>query len=255
MTSHQTPRVALFVTCLADMFRPQIGFAAVKLLGQAGCEVEVPVQTCCGQPAYNGGDAKDAAALAKNVLAAFESYDYVVVPSGSCAGMIKVHYPRLLKDDAAWSARADALAAKTHELFSFLVHVRGLNSVTAECPARAVYHDSCSSLREMDVSAEPRALLSQVKGLHLQELAEGVTCCGFGGFFSVKYPEISAKMADDKIADAHAQGVELILGGDLGCLLHLQGRLSRKGDRIAVRHAAEVLAGMTGEPAIGEKAR
>src|ERR1043165_6482135 len=255
MTSNQAPRVALFVTCLADMFRPQVGFAAAKLLEQAGCTVDVPVQTCCGQPAYNGGDATDAAALAKNVIAAFEPSDYVVVPSGACAGMIKVHYPRLFKDDAAWATRADALAAKTHELFSFLVRERGVKSVTAQCQASATYHDSCSSLREMGVSAEPRALLSQVKGLHLKELAESTTCCGFGGFFSVKYPEISAKMADDKIADARGQGAVLILGGDLGCLLHLQGRLSRKGARIAVRHAAEVLAGMADEPAIGEKSQ
>lgn len=247
------PRVALFVTCLADMFRPQVGFAAVKLLEETGCDVDVPVQTCCGQPAYNGGNAKDAAALAKNMIAAFEPYEFVVVPSGSCAGMIKVHYPRLLEGDSAWSARAEAIAAKTHELLSFLVRVRGLKAVTAGCQATAAYHDSCSSLREMDVGPEPRALLSSVTGLRLRDFAEAQTCCGFGGFFSVKYPEISAKMGDDKIADAHAQGAELIVGGDLGCLLHLAGRLSRKGDRIAVRHAAEVLAGMADQPAIGEE--
>jgi L-lactate dehydrogenase complex protein LldE len=248
-------RVALFVTCLADAFRPQLGFAAVKLLEQAGCEVDVPVQTCCGQPAYNGGDAKDAAALAKTMIAAFEPYEFVVVPSGSCAGMIKVHYPRLLQDDASWSARAGALASKTHELLSFLVKVRGLKGVVAECFATAAYHDSCSSFREMGVGPEPRALLSSVKGLRLRDFAQTETCCGFGGFFSVKYPEISAKMGDDKIADAHAQGAELIVGGDLGCLLHLAGRLARKGDRIAVRHAAEVLADMAGEAAIGEESR
>lgn len=234
------------------MFRPQIGFAAAKLLEDAGCEVAVPVQTCCGQPAYNGGDAKDAAALAKNVIAAFEPYDFVVVPSGSCAGMIGVHYPRLLADDASWKARADALAAKTHELFSFLVRIRGMKSVSAECHATAAYHDSCSSLREMGVGSEPRALLASVNGLQLRELEEPYTCCGFGGFFSVKYPEISAKMGADKIADARAHGSELIIGGDLGCLLHLSGILARRGEKIAVRHAAEVLAGMGSEPAIGE---
>jgi L-lactate dehydrogenase complex protein LldE len=246
-------RVALFATCLADLFRPQVAFAAAALLEQAGCEVEVPVQTCCGQPAYNGGDAADAAALAKNVIAAFEPYDFVVVPSGSCAGMISVHYPTLLAEDTAWAARAAALAAKTHELFSFLVRLRGMTSVAAHAIGTAAYHDSCSSLREMGVSGEPRALLSSVKGLTVCDFAETDICCGFGGFFSVKYPDISAKMADDKIADAKARGADQIIGGDLGCLMHLAGRLERRGDKIKVRHAAEVLAGMADRPAIGEE--
>jgi L-lactate dehydrogenase complex protein LldE len=249
------PKVALFVTCLADMFRPQVGFAAAKLLEQAGCEVAVPVQTCCGQPAYNGGDAKDAAALAKNVIAAFEPYDYLVAPSGSCAGMIKAHYPRLLASEPVWGARAVALAAKTHELMSFLVKVRGMTAVSAACPAHAAYHDSCSSLREMNVDGEPRALLSSVKGFKLRELEDKQVCCGFGGFFSVKYPEISAKMGGDKIADAKKHGADTIVGGDLGCLLHLAGLIARKGEKIQVRHAAEVLADMGGEPPLGEDTR
>jgi L-lactate dehydrogenase complex protein LldE len=248
-------KVALFVTCLADMFRPQLGFAAAALLERAGCEVEVPSQTCCGQPAYNGGDAKDAAALAKNVIAAFEPYEAVVVPSGSCAGMIRVHYPELFKDDPEWGARAKNLAAKTHELFAFLVRERGLDTVAAAAKGVACYHDSCSSLREMGVAREPRALLGSVAGLEVRDFAEKETCCGFGGFFSVKYPEISARMADDKIADAKAQGAEMILAGDLGCLLHLAGRLARQGDRIKVRHAAEVLAGMADDPALFEDAK
>ena len=245
-------RVGLLVTCLADMFRPEIGFASVKLLEQAGCEVEVPLQSCCGQPAYNAGDEKDAAALAKNMIAAFEPFDYVVVPSGSCGGMVKVHYPRLLQGDAAWSARAGALAAKTHELLSFLVNVCGLKGVTAQCTGNAAYHDSCSSLREMGVSSEPRLLLKSVSGLSLRDFSEKETCCGFGGFFSVKYPEISARMADDKIADAKAGGANMILAGDLGCLLHLAGRLSRRGETMSVRHAAEVLADMGDSAPIGE---
>ncbi|HMI97157.1 MAG TPA: (Fe-S)-binding protein [Micropepsaceae bacterium] len=245
-------RVGLLVTCLADMFRPEVGFAAVKLLEQAGCDVEVPPQTCCGQPAYNAGDATDAAALARNVIAGFEAFDYVVVPSGSCAGMVRVHYPRLLQDDAAWSARANALAAKTHELFSFLVNVRGLKGVAARCTGQAAYHDSCSSLREMGVSSEPRLLLKSVAGLSVGDFSEKEACCGFGGFFSVKYPEISARMADDKIADAKANGANMILAGDLGCLLHLAGRLSRQGEKMSVRHAAEVLADMGDSPPIGE---
>jgi L-lactate dehydrogenase complex protein LldE len=249
----EPPRVALFVTCLADLFRPQVGFAAAKLLEQAGCKVEVPLQSCCGQPAYNGGDATAAAAVARNVISTFEPYPFVVAPSGSCAGMIRVHYPRLLGDDAAWAKRAEALAAKTHELFSFLVNVRGFTAVAAKCPSAVAYHDSCSSLREMAVREEPRRLLSSVGGLRLCELSEPQTCCGFGGFFSVKYPEVSARMADDKIADFTGTGAEMLVGGDLGCLLHLAGRMARQGKKVAVRHAAEVMADFESEPAIGEE--
>jgi L-lactate dehydrogenase complex protein LldE len=252
VTGTDSPRVALFVTCLADMFRPQIGFAAVRLLEQAGCRVEVPSQSCCGQPAYNGGDAAAARAIARNVILTFEAYDFVIAPSGSCAGMIRVHYPRLFQNDETWGARAEALAAKTHELFSFLVNVRGFTAARVECRSGVAYHDSCSSLREMGIKDEPRVLLSSVEGLRLCELAEPQTCCGFGGFFSVKYPEISGRMADDKIGDIASTGAEMLVGGDLGCLLHLSGRMARRGERIAVRHAAEVLAGLASEPAIGE---
>ena len=160
------------MTCLADLFRPEIGFAAVRLLELAGCEVSVPAQSCCGQPAYNAGDRKDAIALARNVIAAFEPYDYVIVPSGSCAGMLRVHYPALFESDPVWSPRAAALAAKTHELFSFLVNVRGLKSVEGEYAADAVYHDSCSSLRENGVMSEPRMLLKSVCGLKLRDFAD-----------------------------------------------------------------------------------
>jgi L-lactate dehydrogenase complex protein LldE len=247
------PRVGLFVTCLVDLVRPQVGFAAVKLLEQAGCDVEVPPsQTCCGQPAWNAGVDKDAQEIARNAIAAFEGFDYVVVPSGSCGGMIKRHYPEMFEKDEAWLKRARALAQKTHELMSFLVKVRGMTNVPARFAHKACYHDSCSSLREMGVKAEPRALLATVGGLTLSEISDPQTCCGFGGLFSVKYPEISERMADDKIADACATGADTLIGGDLGCLLHLAGRMKRQGKTLAVRHAAEVLADMGGEPALGE---
>lgn len=246
------PRVGLFVTCLVDLVRPQVGFAAAKLLEDAGCEVEVPAQTCCGQPAWNSGADKHAADLAKQAISAFEPFDYVVAPSGSCAGMIKVHYPEMLASDPQWLPRARALAAKTHELVSFLVNVRGMKSVAARCVASACYHDSCSSLREMRVRDQPRTLLASVDGLSLSEMKEPEVCCGFGGLFSVKYPEISEHMADGKIADAQSTGAGLMLGSDLGCLLHLKGRMQRKGVKMRVRHVAEVLAGQGGEPALGE---
>ena len=206
MTSAR-PRVGLFVTCLVDLVRPQVGFAAVKLLEQAGCDVEVPPQqTCCGQPAWNAGADGHAADIARKVIDAFEPYDYIVAPSGSCAGMLKRHYPEVLAGDATYVARARGLAAKTHELMSFLVRVRGMKNIAATYGGTVCYHDSCSSLREMGVKGEPRQLLARVDGLSLNELKEPQVCCGFGGLFSVKYPEISERMADDKIADSLASG-------------------------------------------------
>jgi len=249
----QRPRVGLFVTCLVDLFRPSVGFAAVKLLRDAGCEVDVPkAQTCCGQPAYNSGDKATAQDLARQTIAAFEDCDYVVAPSGSCAGMLKVHYPELLADNAAWAPRANAFAAKVHELISFLVDVRGVTAVSAEFSGRVTYHDSCSGLRELGVRQQPRLLLASMPGLQLLELADTEACCGFGGTFSVKYPDISNAIVERKTADVTATGADVLLAGDLGCLMNMAGKLRRQGRRIAVRHVAEVLAGETRDPAIGE---
>ena len=235
------PRVGLFVTCLVDLVRPSIAIAARKLLDQAGCDVEAPrAQTCCGQPAWNSGADGHAKDIARQVIAAFESFDHVVVPSGSCAGMIKRHYPEVFAEAPDDLVRARALAAKTHELMSFLVNRRGMTNVAASCAAKACYHDSCSSLREMGVKREPRRLLGSVAGLELRELADSEVCCGFGGLFAVKHPEISARMGDDKIADALSTGADTLIAGDLGCLLHLK---RRAGKRLRVLHAAEVLAG------------
>jgi L-lactate dehydrogenase complex protein LldE len=240
------PRIGLFVTCLVDLMRPTIGFAAVKLLEQAGCMVEVPaVQTCCGQPAYNSGDRQDARDLARRVIDAFEGFDFVVAPSGSCAGMIREHYPPLFADEPALFARAQHLAKRTYELVSFLVDIRGLTLSGARYDGVATYHDSCSGLRELGVKAQPRQLLQSVEGLRLAELPGAETCCGFGGTFCVKYPEISTRMVDDKAADIVATGADTLLAGDLGCLLHMAGRLSRRGDQIRVRHVAEILADLT----------
>jgi L-lactate dehydrogenase complex protein LldE len=250
-------RVALLVTCLVDLFRPSVGFAAVRLLEAAGCTVEVPrAQTCCGQPAYNSGDRGDAKRIARQVISAFAGYDYVVAPSGSCAGMVRVHYPLLFADEPAMRAEAEALAARTWELVSFLVDVRGLNSVAARWDRHATYHDACSGLRELGVKAQPRLLLASVAGLSLSELAEPELCCGFGGTFCVKYPEISDKMVTDKAAEIAATGADAVLAGDLGCLLNIAGKLTRQGLRVETRHIAEILAGMADEtPAIGAPAK
>jgi L-lactate dehydrogenase complex protein LldE len=243
-------RVALFVTCLVDLFRPTVGFAAVKLLEGAGCTVEVPrTQTCCGQPAYNSGDRADTKAIALQVLDAFAGYDYVVAPSGSCAGMLRVHYPQLFAGDPANLPRAQELASRTWELVSFLVDVCEVEQVPAQYNREVTYHDGCSGLRELGVKLQPRRLLASVDGLRLKELPGAEVCCGFGGTFCIKYPEISDKMVTDKEADIAATGAEAVLAGDLGCLLNIAGKLSRRGRRIEVRHVAEVLAGMTEEVA------
>lgn len=246
------PRVALFVTCLVDLFRPSVGFAALDLLERAGFAVEVPLaQTCCGQPAYNSGDREDAKRIARQVLDLLDGYDHVVVPSGFCAGMIVRHYPALFADEPATQARAEQLAARTHELVSFLTDVAGVEATGARLAARVTYHDGCSGLRELGIRQQPRALLSQITGLELVEMREPHVCCGFGGTFCVKYPEISTRMVDDKVADIEATGADMVLAGDLGCLMNIAGRLARRGSRIEARHVAEVLAGRLDAPAIG----
>ena len=246
-------RVALFVTCLVDLFRPSVGFAAVKLLEEAGCAVEVPpLQVCCGQPAYNSGDRASSRAIAAQVIDAFEGYDHVVAPSGSCAGMLSHHYPGLFDGDPAMKARAEDLAQRTHELMAFLVDVLGVARVAARYEGAVTYHDSCSGLRELGVKQQPRTLLGSVTGLSLREMATPEVCCGFGGTFCVKYPEISNAMVGEKTADIAATGADTLLAGDLGCLMNMAGKLQREGSPVQVRHVAEVLADMGGLAAIGE---
>jgi len=251
--SHR-PRVALFVTCLVDLHRPTVGFAAIRLLEQAGCQVEVPsAQTCCGQPAYNAGDRATARDLAAGILDAFEAYDYVVVPSGSCGGMISHHFAGLFDNDPNLRARAEILQSKTFELIAFLADVMKVTTVPGVYQGTATYHDSCSGLRELGLKQQPRDLLASVSGLTLKEMADPEVCCGFGGTFCVKYPEISTRMVSDKTRDITATGADTLLAGDLGCLLNMAGRLKRENSPIRVRHVAEVLAGMTHDvPPIGE---
>jgi len=250
--SPQPRRVALFVTCLVDLFRPSVGFAAVKLLEEAGCTVEVPpLQVCCGQPAYNSGDRATTRAIAAQVIDAFEGYDAVVAP-GSCSGMLSHHYPGLFDDDPSLKARAENLANRSYELMAFLVDVLGVTKVTAHYDGAVTYHDSCSGLRELGVKDQPRRLLRSVGGLKLSEMTSPEVCCGFGGTFCVKYPEISNAMVSEKSADIAATGADTLLAGDLGCLLNMAGKLQREGSAVRVRHVAEVLAGMGDQAAIGE---
>ncbi|MEZ5841396.1 MAG: (Fe-S)-binding protein [Hyphomicrobiales bacterium] len=246
------PRVGLLVTCLVDAMRPTVGFAAVDLIEKAGCTVDVPAQTCCGQPAYNSGDRAGARKLAEAVIAAFEPYDYVVAPSGSCAAMMKQHYPGLFLDDPHWHDRAESFSAKVFELVSFLVDVRGMSAVEASFAGKVTYHDSCSGLRELGVREQPRKLLASVAGLEVVEMKDADVCCGFGGTFCVKYPDISNAIVGKKAATIEDTGAGTVLAGDLGCLMNMAGKLARNGSKVKARHVAEVLAGMTDRPAIGE---
>ncbi len=237
-------RVGFFVTCLVDLMRPSIGFAAIRLLETGGAEVQVPAaQTCCGQPAYNSGDRDDTKALARKVVTEFEACDYLVAPSGSCSGMIRTHYGELFANDPAWSSRVEALARKTYELTDFLVNVLKLERIPGSYRGTITYHDSCAGLREMGVKNQPRTLLAKMEGVRINEMSECEMCCGFGGTFAVKFGEISARLADNKCQHIVNSGAETVVMGDLGCMLNIEGRLRRRGEATRVIHIAELLAG------------
>ncbi len=241
-------KVGLFVTCLVDLMRPRIGFAALELLQAAGCEVIVPeAQTCCGQPGYNSGDRASAVALARKLAREFADCEHVVAPSGSCAGMIRAHYPDLLKDIPEAEREAlSALAGRTHELTDFLVNVMHYQGKSKTSIKSITYHDSCSGLRELGIKQQPRALLAQVEGIELREMNECEQCCGFGGTFAIKFGDISAHIAERKCENIAASGADAVVLGDLGCMLNIEGRLRRRGDaKTQVLHVAEVLAGKT----------
>ncbi len=253
LMKQHNPHVGLFVTCLVDMMRPSVGFAAVKLLEQAGCRVDVPeTQTCCGQPAYNSGDRTTTQDIALSVIDAFAPFDYVVAPSGSCAGMLKKHYPTLFAAGSPERIKAEELAARTHELVSFLTDVMGVEDCGARFARKVTYHDACSGSRELGIAAQPRKLLAKVDGLELAEMRDSNICCGFGGTFCVKYPDISNDMVTKKTAAIGETGADVLLAGDMGCLMNMAGKLKRQGSAIEVRHIAEVLAGETTDPGIAD---
>ena len=239
-------KVGLFVTCLVDLVRPNIGFATLKLLEDAGCEVMVPAgQTCCGQPGYNSGAREIAKTLAKKVLEEFRDCDYVVAPSGSCSGQLKVHAVEDLFKGAPEEADFRALADKWFELSDFLVNVLKMENVPGRFDGDVTYHDSCSGLRELGIKKQPRAVLAKT-GCALVEMQDAEKCCGFGGTFSIKLGEISTRMAENKCVNIGVSGASTVVGGDLGCLLNIEGRLRRNGDmKTKVYHFAEIAAGMT----------
>ncbi|QDX21397.1 (Fe-S)-binding protein [Pandoraea pnomenusa] len=238
-------RVGLFVTCLIDMMRPEIGFSTLKLLETAGCEVVIPdSQTCCGQPAYNSGERAIARDLAQKFLDEFESFDYVVVPSGSCGGMVKAHYGDLFADDPELMGRYERLRPRVFELTDFLVNVLHIDTVPGDYNGEVTYHDSCSGLRELGVKTQPRALLAKMPGVKMTEMKDCQACCGFGGTFALKYGDISTAIVDEKCANIAASGAPAVVLGDLGCMLNIEGRLRRTGDtKTRVLHIAQVLAG------------
>ena len=241
-----TPRrvkASLCVTCMIDTFYPQVGVATVNLLRRLGVEVSFPQgQTCCGQPAYNGGFHQEAKTVARRFLDLFQGEEYVVVPSGSCAAMIKVQYPHLLRDEPELLAQVAQLAQRTYELSDFLVNVLQVQEVGASFAGKVTYHESCHLLRELGISQEPRQLLRSVQGAELVEMAKPDVCCGFGGLFSVKYPRISAAMLEDKLKAIEDTGADAVVANDMGCLMHLEGAIRRKGMRARPMHLAELLA-------------
>ena len=247
------PKVALFVTCLADAMRPSVAFATIKLLQAAGCLVQVPAsQTCCGQPAFNSGDRNNTRLIAQQTMAALEGYDYVVGPSGSCIGMLH-QYPELFDEASKEFQAAQKLARQAYEITSFLVDVMDFKLAPNDTKAQVTYHDSCAGLRELDIYRQPRQLLAQMPNIELKEMQEADTCCGFGGTFCIKYPDISNRMVEHKADNADASQAQLLVGGDLGCLMNMAGKLKRQGSNLQTRHIVELLADALEQPALGEE--
>ena len=235
-------RVALFVTCLGDAFYPEVGEATVRVLHRLGIAVDFPAgQTCCGQPAFNAGFHQPARDVARRNLSLFADAEYIIVPSGSCAAMWRVFYPELFADDPVLGDQAEALAARTYELAEFLVRVVGVERLGAVFHGKVTYHASCHLLRELGVAEEPRRLISQVEGAELVPMDLAEQCCGFGGTFAVKYPEISDAMLQKKIASLKRAGAHTLVSCDAGCLMHIAGRLRRQGETIRIMHLAELL--------------
>lgn len=233
--------VSLFITCLGEVFYPNVGKDVVEVLERFGCNVEFPKgQTCCGQPAYNSGYRKEAILAAKHMIKAFEGSEYVVTPSGSCAAMLH-EYKSLFNDNPEWRVRAEALAYKTYEFTQFLVEVLKIEDVGAKYPAKATYHTSCHMTRLLGVEDAPFKLLKHVEGLEMEPLKNCHDCCGFGGTFAVKMASISEQMVDEKIRHTEATGADVLIGADSGCLMNIKGRMDRLGKPIEVMHIAQIL--------------
>jgi L-lactate dehydrogenase complex protein LldE len=236
--------VSLFIQCLVDSMFPKVGEAMVTVLKRLGVPLAyADGQTCCGQPALNSGYRREAKSAALHFLKIFQDAEVIVCPSGSCVHMVRHHYPELFADDDAETrGRVQDVADKCYEFTEYLVDILGVTDVAAEFPATVTYHDSCHLLRGLGIREQPRRLLAKVGGLQLIEMQESDTCCGFGGTFSINYPDISTAMVDEKIENILASGAEYVTGCDISCLMNIQGRLSRRREKVQVRHIAEILA-------------
>jgi L-lactate dehydrogenase complex protein LldE len=236
--------VTLFIQCLVDGIYPEVGIATVRIFRRLGIDLICPTQqTCCGQPAFNSGYRREAQVTARRFIEIFETANAIVCPSGSCVTMVRQHYPELFADDASWRQRAQTVAAKTFELSEYLVDVLGVDDLQAQYHGKITYHDSCHLLRNLRVKEQPRRLLRKVAGAEFVELFDSDRCCGFGGSFSFKYPDISAAMVEDKVNNIIASGADTVVGCDMGCLMNIAGRLSRKGSGIKTMHLAQILGG------------
>ena len=241
---NKTKIVTLFIQCLVDSIYPDVGEAMVRIFRQLGIDLTCPTrQTCCGQPAFNSGYRREARVAARRFIEIFETAEAIVCPSGSCVTMVRQHYAELFADDALWFQRAQRIAAKTYELSEYLVDILEVDDLGAHYNGKITYHDSCHLLRSLRVKEQPRRLLRKVSGAEFVELFDSDRCCGFGGSFSFKYPDISAAMAEDKINNIIASGADTVVGCDMGCLMNIQGMLSRKGSGIKTMHIAQILAG------------
>jgi L-lactate dehydrogenase complex protein LldE len=239
--------VSLFIQCLVDTMFPETGEAMIKVFDKLGIPYDYPAgQTCCGQPAFNSGYTRDAAAAAKHFINLFEEAEVIVCPSGSCVHMVRHHYPELFAENPALHSRALAIGAKTFEFTQYLVDELGIVDVGGEFSGTVTYHDSCHLSRGLGITLQPRTLLKNVRGLQLIEMKDSDTCCGFGGTFSVNYPEISTAMTDEKIDNILTTKADTVTGCDISCLMNIRGRLSRRGENVQVLHIAEILAGTKG---------
>jgi L-lactate dehydrogenase complex protein LldE len=238
-------KASLFITCLVDQIFPEVGMSMVTVLRRLGVEVDFPTaQTCCGQPAFNSGFSSEARDLARRFIGIFENSEYIVAPSGSCTSMVRVFYKELFNDDPDWQKRAEALASRTYEFTEFVVNVLGIDDAGASYRGKVALHQSCHLLRELNVRTEPQRLLNSVKGIEHVQLERAEACCGFGGLFSIKYPEISGGILQDKIESVEKSGADVVVACDVGCLMHIAGGLSRQGIATRTMHMAELLAKM-----------
>jgi L-lactate dehydrogenase complex protein LldE len=237
------PRVSLFVTCIVDQLYPKVGLAMADVLERVGWQVDFPEeQTCCGQPAFNTGYRREAAEVARHFLGVFREAEYIVIPSGSCAAMIQHHYAELFAKEPEWLEQVQRIEPRIWEFTKFLTEVARVEDVGARFEHIVTFHDSCHALRELGIREGPRRLLANVRGLTLKEMANAEECCGFGGTFSVKFPEVSGGMARTKLDGIAASGAEYVVGVDSSCLMQLGGALSRNGIPVGTMHIAEVLA-------------